>query len=61
MVGVDDGELEGEFGAELEEDMQEADGIRASGDRYADVVARLEELVAGEGVANAVEKQHGLL
>jgi hypothetical protein len=60
VVEMDDGEAQGEFGAEFEQNVEEADGIRAAGDRDAEAVAGLEELVAGDGLADTVKKGHGV-
>jgi hypothetical protein len=46
------------LGAEFEEDVEEADGIGASGDRDSDMVAGGQHLVAGDGCADLCKEGH---
>jgi hypothetical protein len=58
VVDVDDGEVEIELGAEFEKGVEEAEGVGASGDSDAQLVAWLEHGVAGDGLADLVEEGH---
>jgi hypothetical protein len=61
VVDVDDGEVEVELGPEFEKGVEEAEGVGASGDGDAQLVARLEHGVAGDRLADLVEEGHGAL
>lgn len=61
VIDVDDRKLEGEFRAEFEKGVEEAYRIGAAGHSHANPVAWLEETVTGDGVADLIEKGHGLV
>jgi hypothetical protein len=57
MIQMEHAETQVPAGSELEQNVQQAHGIRAAGDRHAHALARLEHAITGDDFRNALEHE----